>query len=98
MTVIPLDPLRTPYPPFEGQEVHALTHVVSGRLELDDDTPLSIDDRLVAKVEMRVVGVRHIVDAQGQLVRQQILKPILGYIGRFDDDDPTDTGIIRATR
>ena len=80
---------------FEGHAVSGVKNVVRGSLELDSDECLGVDDRLVAKVEMRVVGVRHEVDAKGDLIRTQILKPILSYVARWDDTNPDDTGIER---
>lgn len=65
---------------FEGSEVTAVRNVVRGSLELDSDEELHVDDRIAAKVYMRVVGVRHEVDGRGELVRTQILKPVLSYV------------------
>lgn len=100
-TVAPLlDPHRTP-PAFEGQPVEGVRIKVAGlsSVALPDDVLLSTDDRIRMVGEFRVVAVRHFIDDKtGQLVREQVVRPILLEPCPFDPSDPTDDGVVRAPR
>jgi hypothetical protein len=72
---------------------------ITGAIPLDDvsDVPVSIDDRVRLVGEFRVVSVRHFVDPKtGDLIREQILKPLTADLTPWNPNDPTDQGILRA--
>jgi hypothetical protein len=65
--------------------------------DLPEDLVVSVDDRVRLVGEYKVVGVRHFVDPRtGDLVREQVLKPIFVNTLPWDESDPTDDGVIRA--
>lgn len=83
---------------FEGRAVGGVTMKVSGKAPLEDldGEPLSIDDRVQMLAIYTVTGVHHEVDANGELIRVQTLKPVEMHLMPFDEADPADDGIIRA--
>lgn len=87
-----------PIPKFEGKEVAGTEVKFTGLTKIDDAAGLVIgpDDRVRIVVEARVNSVRHYVDKDGQLIREQTVKAISAGFVPFDPNDPTDVGIIRA--
>lgn len=85
-------------PQFEGAPVHAAHMKISGNTEIEatDDIVISTDDRVRLVGEYRVTGVRHEVNKDGELVRVQVLKPVLIQLCPWDPSDPKDTGILKA--
>lgn len=86
-------------PTFEGAPVAIARMKISGAsaIEATDDVVISTDDRVRLVGEYRVVGVRHTVDDKtGELVREQILKPLTIQLCPWDPTDPQDDGIVRA--
>jgi hypothetical protein len=98
-SVTPL-PAQPPIPKFEGRQVDSVTVRVAGSMPTDDlpeDLVVSVDDRVRLVGEYKVVGVRHFVDPRtGDLVREQVLKPIFVNTIPWDESDPKDDGVIRA--
>lgn len=87
-------------PAYEGQQVNEVKVKIAGlsAVDLPDDVVVSIDDRVRLVGEFRVTGVRHYVNDKGDLVREQVLKPIVLDLCPFDSSDPNDDGVIRAPR
>ena len=88
-----------PIPQFEGTDVAATRIRVSGLSQVDvgQDLVISTDDRVRMVGEFRVVGVRHYVDDKtGDLIREQVVKPIRMELCPFDPSDVTDDGVVRA--
>lgn len=85
-------------PQFEGTPVHAAHMKISGQaaIEATEDIVISVDDRVRLVGEYRVIGVRHSVNDKGEVVREQILKPVLIQLCPWDPSDPTDNGIVKA--
>jgi len=92
-------PVIPPIPLFEGRRVDAVSIRIVGSMPTDElpQMTVSVDDRVRLVGEYKVVGVRHYVDAKtGDLVREQVLKPMLVDTIPWDATDPDDDGIIRA--
>lgn len=91
-------PAQPPLPAFEGQQVDYSTVKVSGLSSLEnvDNVVISTDDRVRLVGEFKVTSVRHFVDGDGKLVREQVLKPLVVTTCPWDPTDPTDDGIVRA--
>lgn len=88
-----------PIPSFEGRRVDAVSIRIAGTMPTDElpAMTVSVDDRVRLVGEYKVVAVRHYADPKtGDLVREQVLKPILVDTLPWDATDPTDDGIIRA--
>lgn len=86
-------------PKFEGVEVHETRMKISGRSEIEESEGIviSTDDRVRLVGEYRVTGVRHYVDEKtGNLVREQMLKPLNIQLCPWDPSDPGDNGIVRS--
>jgi hypothetical protein len=86
-------------PTFEGAPVQETRMKISGRSDIEDSdgVVISTDDRVRLVGEYRVTGVRHYVDEKtGNLVREQVLKPLSIQLCPWDPSDPTDGGIVRA--
>lgn len=98
-TVTPMPP-QTPIPSFEGRVVDQMSIKIAGAMPTDDlpeNLVVSVDDRVRLVGEYKVVGVRHFVDPRtGDLVREQVLKPIFVNTIPWDESDPKDDGVIRA--
>ncbi len=91
-------PVTAEIPAFEGQQVDSVTVKISGLSTLDaaDGLVVGVDDRIRCVGEFRVTSVRHYVDTDGNLVREQTLKPITVTTCPFDPSDPMDDGVVRA--
>jgi hypothetical protein len=93
-------PAQAPIPAFEGRAVDSVSIKIHGAMPTDDlpeNLVVSVDDRVRLVGEYKVVGVRHFVDPRtGDLVREQVLKPIFVNTLPWDESDPKDDGIIRA--
>jgi hypothetical protein len=88
-----------PIPLFEGRKVDAVSIRIAGTMPTDElpAMTVSVDDRVRLVGEYKVVAVRHYADPKtGDLVREQVLKPILVDTLPWDATDPDDDGIIRA--
>lgn len=103
MTVQPLSSepqMQPPIPAFEGRVVDQVSVRISGQMPTDDlpeNFIVSVDDRVRLVGEYKVIGVRHFVDPRtGDLVREQMLKPIFVNTIPWDESDPKDDGVIRA--
>lgn len=87
-------------PKFEGREVNQAKIKIGGAAKVPfDDVIISVDDRVRIVGEYKVTGIRHYVDeATGDLVREQIIRPIDETImlAPWDPQDPKDDGVIRA--
>lgn len=86
-------------PTFEGAPVQETRMKISGRSDIEDSDGIviSTDDRVRLVGEYRVTGVRHYVDEKtGNLVREQVLKPLSIQLCPWDPSDPQDNGIVRA--
>ena len=91
--------MNEPIPAFEGRPVEGITVKVSGSAPLEDlnDTVLSIDDRVQLVAVYTVTGVHHQVDkSTGNLIRVQTIKPAEMHLLPFNENDPSDDGVIRA--
>jgi DNA segregation ATPase FtsK/SpoIIIE-like protein len=84
-------------PAFEGHPVEGAVVKMTGKIPLDDleFEVIGVDDLVKTVTVMRCIGVRHEVDANGRLLRVQILSPIEMARVPFDADDPDDDGIKR---
>lgn len=92
-------PAQPQIPRFEGADVSSVSIKISGKSEVAgaDDVVISTDDRVRLVGEYRVTAVRHYVDDKtGEIVREQILKPLAIQLCPWDPSDPTDDGIVRA--
>lgn len=93
-------PISRPYPAFEGQVVEGVELKISGLSSIDADQiegkVISTDDRVRLVGEFKVVSVRHYVNKDGQLIREQMIKPERVDLCPWDPTDPTDDGILRA--
>lgn len=89
-----------PYPAFEGQVVEGSEIKISGLSALDgqqvEGKIISTDDRVRLVGEFKVVSVRHYLNKDGKLVREQTLKPERVDLCPWDPSDPDDDGILRA--
>lgn len=84
---------------FEGSPVGMSEIKISGVCSIDaGDLRLSLDDRVRAVGEYRVVKVNHYAHPKtGETVRQQVLTPVSPLVVvPFDPSNPNDDGIIRA--
>ena len=91
--------VQSPFPMFEGRHVDAAHLRIAGTTPLDEmgDVVVSVDDRVRLTAEYKVVGVRHYVDPRtGDLIREQILKPLFVELAPWDPSDPKDDGVIRS--
>ncbi len=88
---------QPPLPRFEGRPVHQAKIRVSGTVKVPlDDIVISVDDRVRLVGEYRVTGIRHYVDdATGDLVREQIIRPLDETI-MLSPWGSDDDGVIRA--
>lgn len=82
-------------PQFEGREVAGAAVQLTGKAPLDDlaDVVLEIDDRVQLKATYTVVGVRHDVNKDGQLIRVHTLRPVEMALAPFTTKDE---GVIRS--
>jgi hypothetical protein len=87
-----------PIPAFEGRPVDATQVKVVGSAPLEDlqDVVLGVDDRVQLVAVYTVTGVHHEVDKNGNLIRIQRIKPAEMHLLPFDENDPSDDGVIRA--
>ncbi len=85
-------------PLFEGEPVQALQAKISGLSNVTSpDLPVfTVDDRVRLIGEFKCVGVRHVRDKLGNLVREQVLTPLEVDVCPFDPEDPNDDGVVRA--
>lgn len=84
---------------FEGAQVGMTEIKISGACTIDAaDMTVTLDDRIRAVGEYRVVKVLHYVHPKtGETVRQQVLAPIVPLvIVPYDPANPNDDGVIRA--
>jgi hypothetical protein len=99
VTPLPVPPPTPPIPSFEGRKVDAASVRIAGTMPTDDlpEMTVSVDDRVRLVGEYKVVGVRHYADPKtGDLIREQVLKPVFLDRIPWNSDDPEDDGIIRA--
>lgn len=90
-----------PFPLFEGRQVEGALIRISGATPLDEvgDVVVSVDDRVRMVAEYRVVGIRHYTDPKtGDLIREQLLKPLSARLTPWDPANPDDDGVIRAVQ
>lgn len=82
-------------PTFEGKPVHStkVKLVSSTGMEIDNAV-LFMDDIACMKVELRCIGIAHLVDAKGDLVRVQTLKVLDADFVPFVEGQ--DVGIFRG--
>lgn len=88
-------------PQFEGLPVHQVRAKISGLSSVDaEDLPVfTVDDRVRLIGEFKCIAVRHIADPKtGDVIREQVLVPIMVDVCPFDPDDPADDGVVRARR
>lgn len=87
-------------PDFEKAKVAKTLIRIQGTTDIDtyDDVTVSLDDRLRAVGEFRVVAVRFIVDKKtGDVVREQIIAPVDPLqLVPWDPSDPNDKGVLKA--
>ena len=85
---------------FEGAAVGMSEIKISGQcaIEATDDITVTLDDLVRAVGVYRVTKVLHYVHPKtGELVRQQVLKPVETLVVvPFDSSNPNDDGIVRA--
>lgn len=89
---------RMPMPLFEGQAVEAVVMKISGTTPIEDgnEVIVSVDDIVLLLGEYRVVAIRHYVDPDGRLIREQVLKPMRASRHTWNPSDPDDDGVVRA--
>ena len=87
-------------PQFEGLPVHQVKAKISGLSAVDaEDLPIfTVDDRVRLIGEFKCIGVRHVADKNGDIVREQILTPVIVDVCPFDPSDPNDDGVVRARK
>ena len=85
-------------PQFEGLPVTAIAVKISGLSTVDaEGLPVfSVDDRVRLIGEFKCTAVRHTVDKNGDVIREQILTPIGVDTCPWDVNDPSDDGVLRA--
>lgn len=86
-------------PSHEGHPVSRTAVKITGKLITEDleGVVLRQDDVVQVMAQFRVVGIHHDVEEKtGELVRTQILRPILMALVPIDPSDPADIGIIRS--
>lgn len=87
-------------PKFEGKTVDSVStkFVGSGLNDVlaDPRMVIKVDDRVRFVCVGRVTGVNHVMNKDGNLVRQQVVAVIEGDLTPFDPSDPHDKGILRA--
>lgn len=95
--VLPLGPTPA-VPQFEGSPVSRVEIKISGLPTLSADIPVfTVDDRVRMVLELKCIGVRHVVDPKtGDVVRQQILTATDAETCPWNVDDPHDDGVLRA--
>lgn len=97
MSVQHVESERMPKLVFEGQPVEGVVMKISGKTPIqDDDITVSVDDRILLVTECTVTSIRHYVDDNGKLIREQVLKPIRATRGQWDPTNPNDDGVVRA--
>lgn len=85
-------------PKFEGREVNGTQIRISGAMPLEnlDHLVLGVDDWVHLEGDYRVVSVRHYADPKtGDLIREQVLRPMKADIKPWDPTDPKDDGVLR---
>lgn len=86
-------------PTFEKANVTKTEIKISGACAIESfgEITVGLDDRVRAVGEFRVAQVRHYVNKEGDVVRQQILSPIGELVlSPWDSCDPNDDGIVRV--
>lgn len=91
---------QSPIPTMEFEKAQVTTVItkISGSPHLDAfGEPVSIDDRIRAVGEFKVIGVRHEVQKDGSIARIQIVSCISDLeCVPWDPSDPNDKGIIHV--
>lgn len=88
---------RMPKLVFEGVPVEGTVMKISGKTPIEDDpVVVSIDDVVLLITECKVTDVRHYVNGDGQLIREQVLRPRRAVRGQWDPTNPNDDGVVRA--
>lgn len=94
-----IHPIGNPsIPQFEGLPVTSVAVKISGLSTVTaDGLPVfSVDDRVRLIGEFKCIGVRHTVDKNGDVIREQILTPTVVDTCPWNPDDPADDGVLRA--
>jgi hypothetical protein len=93
-----IEEVSPPYPMFEGKEVKGVSVKISQLSALTDtELPVfKVDDRLRLVGAFKCIGVRHFVDKNGDMVREQVVVPIELEPCPWDPTDPLDDGVLRS--
>lgn len=93
-TVTSLSPFGT----FEGIPIAAVEVKIKGEAKVESlaGIDVSVFDRARMVGEYTAVSVKHVVDKEGNLIRQVEFKVANLEIAPWDPADPTDDGILRA--
>jgi len=98
MSVQHVETQRLPGLVFEGQPVEGMVMKINGKTPITDgDVVVSVDDIILLVGEYQVASIRHYVDPNGKLIREQVLKPLRAYRGQWDPEDPNDDGVLRKS-
>lgn len=97
MTVHAFQPHPEPsIPSFEGKEVHTTKVKFVSPAGLDiDNAVFFMDDIACMKVELRCIGINHVVNAKGEIERVQTVKVLEAGLVDFDPA-AKDGGIFRG--
>ncbi|GAB3863244.1 hypothetical protein GCM10028801_30410 [Nocardioides maradonensis] len=84
-------------PNYEGHPVNGTAIKMSGSIPMDDleGAIIGIDDVVQLVAQFRCVAVSHQADKDGNLVRVQVLRPMVMVPHAFDEEQP-DEFIMRA--
>lgn len=93
-----LSVVKPPLPGFEGLSVASVSHKIQGTCTVDGAAAdvLLMDDRIRLVGDYRVIGVSFKQAANGEIVREHILKPVDLQVTPYNPSDPQDTGIWRS--
>lgn len=91
-------PISGRFPMFEGASVAATQVKLAGEAKAESLAGLvvGIDDRVRLVGEYKVIGVRHFINKDGELVREMIFKASNVELAPWDPADPKDDGVVRA--
>ncbi len=93
-----LETPQPPYPMFEGHPVKGVSVKITGLSTVNSANmpPFGVDDRVRMVGEFKCIGVRHYVDKNGEMIREQVLIPLEMDTCPWDPEDPFDDGVSRA--
>ena len=88
----------SPFGLFEGSVIHSIRAKIKSEAQVESLAGIDVTtfDRVRLVGEYTVVGVKHMVDRDGNLVREVELKAANLEVAPWDPSDLTDDGILRV--